>query len=305
MKLGYSLLLGEYVAAEKIDYSDCKNFQIVCPNCKEPIFKVERELKPQIIHYLSHYNRDKTYVDICELRVIKISQNEIQSVNNISRDQKLEYFLSVLRDVIIENEYPNNNPENIKSVKALINKLNHSAGVQVLRDMMYELSRQQFLQCSENDLYECFDDYISEIKMISGSFPKTSFSIGMQKRIAADIWKHLLSPKAKGNYSFLLFHGYIMLMMRIEKKAYNDKELFEYEQILHFNMKKLIDSTKQKAKIIRENLVNYPIGPPYAIENSNLLNKMASEITHEMLGCLIRLPYFELIKKAIFKNNSN
>lgn len=302
MKLGYSLLLAEYVAAEKVDYLDCKNFQIVCPNCKEPIFKVERQL-PQTIHYLSHYNRDKTYVDICELRVVKISQNEIQSVNNISREQKLEYFLSVLRDAIIENEYPNN-PESIKSIKALFNKLNHSAGIQVLRDMMYELSRQQFLQCSDNDLYECFDDYISEIKMISGSFPKTSFSIEMQKRIATDIWKHLLSPKAKGNYSFLLFHAYVMLIMRIEE-ANNVRELFEYQQVMHLNMIKLIDSTKQKGKILRENLLNYPIGPPHAIENSNLLNKMASEITHEMLGCLMRLPYFELIKKAIFNNNSN
>jgi hypothetical protein len=149
MKLGYSLLLREYVAAEKIDYSDCKNFQIVCPNCKEPIFKVERKIEPQIIHYLSHYNRDKDYVDICELRVIKISSREIESVNNISRNQKLEYFLKVLKDAILENEYPNN-PESINSVRALFNKFNHSAGVQVLRDNMRLLQNETVAKYIEN-----------------------------------------------------------------------------------------------------------------------------------------------------------
>ncbi len=302
MKLGYSLLLGEYVNAQKIDYEDCKNFQIVCPVCKEPIFKVKRPCETQSIHYLSHYNREKSFVDECELRIISISKTDIQSTNSLSRDQKLEYFLSVLRDVIYENEYPKG-PENIKSLKALFNKLNHSAGVQILRDTMYELSRQNFLKCKDKDIYELFDEYIEEIQKIGGSFPKTSFSIEMQKRIAFDIWKHLLSLKAKGNYSFLLFHGYIWFMMRIEK-AEAARELYDYEIQLHFHMRKLIDSTKQRSKKIFEKLMRFAIGPPHAIENSNLLNKMASEITHEMLGCLIRLPYFEIIKKGIFLEKS-
>lgn len=298
MRLGYSLLLGEYVNAENIDYVDCKNFQIVCPICKEPVFKVERQFEPQPIQYLSHYNKDKAYIDECELRVNRISKSDIQSANSLSRNQKLEYFLSVLRDAILENEYPIN-PENLKSVNALFYKMCHSAGVQILRDNMYELSRKNFNQCRDEDIYELFDEYIKEIRMISGTFPKTSFSIDMQKRIAFDIWKHLLSTKAKGNYSFLLFHSYIMLMMRIEE-AEATRELYDFELQLHSYMRKLIDSTKLSSKKIFENLMMYPIGPPHAIENSTLLNKMASEITHEMLGCLIRLPYFEIIKKSIF-----
>lgn len=298
MKIGYSLLLGEYINAEKIDYVDCKNFQIVCPICKEPIFKVQRQVDFQPIHYLSHYNRDKAYTDECELRVASISKNDIQSTNNVSRDQKLQYFLSVLKDAIIENEY-SKNPDNQKSIKIQFNKICNSAAIQVLRDRMYELSRQNFLQTSDDDIYELFDEYIKEIQNISGSFPKTSFSIAMQKRIAIDIWKHLLSPKAKGNYSFLLCHGFIMLMLRIEA-AEAVRPLYDYELQLHSQMKKLIGSSKPKGRKIFEKLINYPIGPPYAIQNSNLFNKMGSEITHEMLGCLVRLPYFEIIKKAIF-----
>ncbi len=73
----YSLLLGEYIEAEKISYVDCKGFQIVCLCCKEPIFKVNRENAVKSIEYLSHYDKDKSYVTECELRVEALSKEEI------------------------------------------------------------------------------------------------------------------------------------------------------------------------------------------------------------------------------------
>lgn len=298
MKIGYSLLLSEYVNAEKVDYVDCKNFQIVCPSCREPIFKVERQFEPQAIHYLSHYSKDKAYVDECELRVNKISEAEIQKANNLSRNQKLEYFLSVLKDAILENEFPQD-PENLKAVKSLLSKVSQSAAVQAFRDRIYEVSRQQYLGLTEKDIYPLFDNYIKDIEEISGTFPRTSFAIEMQKRIAFDMWKHLLSAKARGNFSYLFSHAYLMFMKRIEA-AKDDRDLHEFELHLHYNMRKLIDSTKQEGTKIFEKMMKYSIGPPYAMENSNLLIKMASEINHEMFGCLLRLPYFEMIKKAIF-----
>jgi hypothetical protein len=298
MKIGYSLLLGEYINAEDINYVDCKNFQIVCPSCKEPIFKVERQFETQAIpiHYLSHYSKDKAYVDECELRVNKISQAEIETANSLSRNQKLEYFLSVFKDAVLENEYPQGE-ENLKSVKFLLGKLSKSAAVQMLRDRMYENARQQFLGCSEKGIYTLFNSYINDVQTL----PKTSFSIEMQKRIAFDMWKHLLSAKTRGNFHYLFFHSYLMLMSRIEKaKAVRD--LHEFELYLHNGMRKLMDSTKQKGQKIFAKMIQYSMGPPYAMENSNLLIKMASEINHEMFGCLLRLPYFEMIRKATFSD---
>mgnify|MGYP000085431440 CR=1 FL=1 len=98
MKIGYSILLGEYIDAQAINYTDCKSFQIVCPICREPIFKVERKDPPPILHYLSHYEKSKAFVSDCELRVKGISDNEKKAENNLARGQKLEYFLSVLKD---------------------------------------------------------------------------------------------------------------------------------------------------------------------------------------------------------------
>lgn len=42
MNLGYSILLGETLAALNLQYRDCERFQVVCPHCHEPIFKVRR-----------------------------------------------------------------------------------------------------------------------------------------------------------------------------------------------------------------------------------------------------------------------
>ena len=77
MKLGYSLLLGEHIEAEWIEYTDCKVFQIVSPNCKEPIFKVFRQVPPPGVHYLSHYEKDSAYEADCELRVASMGKKKL------------------------------------------------------------------------------------------------------------------------------------------------------------------------------------------------------------------------------------
>ena len=45
MKYGKSLLLGELISAEQVDYADVREnrFWIVCPVCNEAIFKVVRQ----------------------------------------------------------------------------------------------------------------------------------------------------------------------------------------------------------------------------------------------------------------------
>ena len=81
MKTGYSMLLGEYVDSEAINYTDCKSFQIVCPICREPVFKVERSHPPPTLHYLSHYEESKAFATDCELRVRGISDRDKEKNN--------------------------------------------------------------------------------------------------------------------------------------------------------------------------------------------------------------------------------
>lgn len=298
MKTGYSLLLGEYIEAQKVNYIDCKAFQIVCPNCKEPTFKVNREVTSTPVEYLSHYNRDKGYVAECELRVSSLSKEEIAKSNNLSRGQRLEYFLSVLQEAISTTLYPQDEASQTK-VNKLLNRFGKSKSLKHYRELMFEIERRTDAKISDDDLEEFMQGYVDDIREVSqGEFFKTSFALETQKRIARDIWRHLLSARAKENFFILFSHAYYLLMNRI-KLATSERAPFEHELIMYAAMERLIDTSVNKRKLISKTLIDYPIGKPYAMEGSNLFNKLLSEIAHEMLGILLVMPYFELLNEAM------
>lgn len=297
MKIGYSLLLSEYLNAASIEYQDCKNFQIICPSCKEPVFKVVRKSIEEPLHYLSHYEKDKSYVDECELRVSAIHRDEILKNNVIARDQRLRYFLNVLQETIFHREY-----KDYQKAKKTLKRVAHTKVLDRYRQLMHKHAKKVFSKNNEQDILEFFESYIDEIKEIGGEFYKTSFSIEQQKRIALDIWYHILSPKAKENYFFLVNHGYTMLMSRI-KLAEQERQLFDYEIDMHNIMDKILFSSKEKGYLLFEKLNEYKITKQYSWGTDNLYDKMSAEITHEIFGCLLRLPYFELLKDAVNKKS--
>ena len=295
MKIGYSLLLGEYLQAESISYDDCNPFQIVCPVCKEPVFKVVRDLNASSSQYLSHYNKDKSYDNECELRVTSIPRESIEKTNSFSRGQRLEYFLKVLQQAILEEFYPDESEQS--RAEQFANKLRRSKGLKEYREFLLSHARKIYPSLTYEEIQEALDGYTDDITEVSGEFPPTEFSLMIQKRIAHDIWLHLLSPKARDNYLFVFSHAYIALLVRLEL-ARNERGAFDFEICLNDSMVKLADAHIKEGRRILSNLAGWQIGPPYAIEGSNLFSKMSAEIEHEMLGILLHLPYFELLQKA-------
>ena len=295
MKTGYSMLLGEYVSAEVVGYTDCKSFQIICPICREPVFKVERNQPAPTHHYLSHYEASKAFATDCELRVKGISDQDKDKDNRISRDQKLEYFLSVLREEILKREF-GTSPQNVEMVRRETIRWMNTPGVQIFRDLFHKHQLSNHEMNTPDNLSILFDEYVKDIESIGGDFPITGFAIATQKRIATDIWLHLLSAKAIGNFTFLICIAFGLLSERIAL-ASKQRHPYQFEQDFMVALGQLIKVGRQKAEAIIDALINTPIGPPYAISGSTYLSKMASEICFEMLGILLRLPYFEMLKR--------
>src|SRR4051794_29575042 len=101
MLLGYSNFMRESVTATEIGYADCADFQIVCPCCREPVFKVHRSIEGAGgIHYLSHYAATRSDVQDCENRVGALSEEDLSAQRKAGRQQRLEVFLRVLRDEV-------------------------------------------------------------------------------------------------------------------------------------------------------------------------------------------------------------
>jgi hypothetical protein len=286
------MLLGEYIHSIGIDYSDCKHFQIVCPACKEPVFKVFRATPAPGIHYLSHYEKDRAYEAECELRVSRIKAEEIESRNAASRGQRLEYFLGVLRQALswVITRPDEGGADALKLVKAIL----ASAGPQMLRDqaLRWFIDRSRDLQD-----FERFLDAPREYWSARTDGPIwTGFAIATQRRIVKDICLHLLSPNAQGNFSFLWATAYASFLNSLTKCDFSrNRELKTWEEIRDL-LRALVGASREKAMVIMREAKKQC----YASRgiDGDLLSVSAHHVTSEMRLLLWRLPYLALLKMS-------
>ena len=122
MQFAYSILLRELVGAGEVEPGDCETFQLVCPACREPVFKKTRaRTDGGISHFLSHYRAETPDEKDCELRVDAISRDQAERFSMPGRGQTMDGFMSVLRDAIIRGQAFTQPPgEYAKSVNRLL-----------------------------------------------------------------------------------------------------------------------------------------------------------------------------------------
>lgn len=290
MKYGYSNLLGEHIAAEHISYDDCKPFQVVCPICREAVFKVVRA--PADLHYLSHYSSAAAYADECELRVKSLCANDIDRAAGQSRNQRLKFFLEVLRSVITDHDYR----EHKDKVKTFQRLMNRSKAIGWMRDMMFKHDSETRISIHGFD--EFARSYIEDDVGATDPVWRTGFAMATQQRIAKDIWASLLTPVGQPNYNWLWNHAYGFLQSRLQlgRKAGNQPAPFlEMER----HLARLQTASRHEGEQILHAMAHTPMFPPHVEEPGfRMILKVFAEIEHEMIGCLLRLPYFELLREA-------
>lgn len=292
MKTGYSILLGEYIEAAHIDYADCKGFQIVCPNCKEPIFKVEREGE-LALHYLSHYAAAKAFATDCELRVSGLDSLKLEQHNHASREQRLKLFLGVLRRVVTDQFY-STGKEKVPSMQRLLNR---SKAVTWMREAVFSAMRSHrdaFL----NDFEKYAETYIGEGVGDNDPVWKTGFAMSVQVRIAKDMMASLMTGAGRENFYWLWNHAYAFLETRLEggrRIGIQTPPIAAIES----HLARLPYCSKAEGMARIAEMANTPMYPPEVEEPGfKMLLKVFAEIQHEMVGCLIRLPYFEMLREA-------
>lgn len=292
MKLGYSNLLGEHIPAEQLHHKDCEPFQVVCPACREPVFKGQREHDSAAIHYLSHYRADRAYQDDCELRVGKIVWTQVEQSNRSSRDQRLEHFLAVPQTLIGQQPIYVDGPARGHA------KLNRSKCVAWMRETNFGFMRQ--LHFTQEQFAEAAQGYVTDITAVGGMID-TSFAFAVQQRIAWDIWTHLLTGHGRANFDFLFNHAYLQLLSRMAA-ARDVRALGQEEAMMYRAAAKLVEISKQRGFEIIQDMMQTPVRPPFAEPGMNLFSKLLAEITHEMIGTLLQLPYFECLRERLPPN---
>lgn len=196
MKKGYSNVHGLIVDAAELDYRDCEAFQIVCPECREFVFKSIRRGDDGAIHYFSHYAADPEANQHCELRVAQRFADGIPAEDLVEHEQTLQHYIACFSNML--DSLPMfGSPKGRRSLHANINASKGAAGIRkYLRDGLTILVEQDFVrQTAFGDEADegIFDRWDSE----PGNYvPKTEFGRSIQARIATDTLRTLLTKPA-------------------------------------------------------------------------------------------------------------
>ena len=288
------MLLGEHLQAEEVAYRDCELFQVVCPACREPVFKGVRESEG--IHYLSHYRSSESYDSDCELRVGRMGSSTREEHNALSRKQRLDYFLSVIQDALLESGLGKQEDDHRKA-RGVYAQAQRSKVMTKLCWFVRDSAIKQHKESGSWDITDILEDYERDIREVGGEFYQTTFGIHIQRRIANDMWRHILTDTVKKNFHFLFVHGYLQLMIRTELALQSDPQPYHF-RILYDSMARILQGSRKKGQAVMEQLQQVSVGPPYADYPMHLALKMIFEIMYEMMGALLRLPYFELLKQG-------
>lgn len=297
MKLGYSILLGEIIAAEHLDYDDCRALLIVCPECREPIFKGLRTAEESETHYLSHYDKKIAYNADCENRVGGISINAIEKHNHDARNQRLTLFMSVLKNLL--GKSPETYPKGIDTVQR---KLERSASFQKFRGFFYK----GMMAGSVDQLVEYMKiDYRDHIDR-SGWAITTTFPIHVQERIAGDMFKTLCRPIARKNLDTLFAHAFLRVLQGFSQPGvhYESGENYVVDRIV-FHMTQLITQKKKRHadRVIGEMAAEEVLHGYNRLtdsgeednEPSTYYSRIAGTIQTAMYEELVKLPYYEVL----------
>ncbi|WP_051960369.1 hypothetical protein [Devosia riboflavina] len=189
MKIGYSLLLGEYVPADQARYGDMTGFQIVCPCCKDPLIKVERPTPKDVTEFFSHYASKPGMAD-CEMRVASITQEDRTRTDSASRGQNLKVFLSVYRDAM-SLEFANDDSP--------WNEYREMYGVRWFADFLASyLKSDEWIGEKREELLDWGLEPIDAHRIAS----ETGLAISYRRKVAKDITDHLTAPYAEKNRRF-------------------------------------------------------------------------------------------------------
>jgi hypothetical protein len=184
-----------------------------------------------------------------------------------------------------------------KSFEQTQNDISLPKPIKMIRKSLYENALTSGLLDDPEHIFITADQYIQEMTSF-GEVPKTEFSILVQRRIARDMFEALHSEFRRSNYAHLFGHSLLVLYSKWlnasshthgAQDAFGRSFLSVLERLLSGDWN-LVESA------IRELMYN-TVYPPFVEEAQPTFNFLAIELTYEMVGSLLRLPYFDLLRQ--------
>lgn len=279
MKLGYSLLLRQLLAAEELNYDDCKSFQIVCPACHEAIFKVGSQEGER--NHLSHYASSRSVLPDCELRVAATSSTEIAAGNATSRMQHLVRFQKVFREAALESLWPDQQPRRLaaKQIDAMMKRASYRALVRIIRSFISDMEAGS----GQDHTWS---------KVDSAYAHRSPFWRARQVEFGRDFLKHLIAPNSFDAISFAISAG---LMVQSEIAVDAEPSDRQQAEVFQITQELICMSDRELKKRLLDVEGRGCLSHP---EPNGYLAMIGATATLGVINVLVEFPYLDVIRNA-------
>ena len=305
MKYGKSLLLGELISATEVDYEDVRKnrFWIVCPVCNEAIFKVVRQtgdsgaVEDSITHYFSHYEASKSYVTDCELRVDRITEDDLHTIAIESREQKLKYFIATLQDAIHQHFIDSSGGAAEWFGDGHFRQLRRSGTLAWYLNHFHRHFEKLMRDISDEEILGSFDLSINTLGEHEKEQLTTNLSINTQKRIALDLLKHLTTPQARPSFDYLFNHAYTWLTFRLESNTHFERVSGVEKDLLPV-LNRLPNTSRRKGQLMLADLARTDHSHIFRRPHDGL-DTLEVTLRSQMLVILVSLPYLDILRQSL------
>jgi hypothetical protein len=137
MKYGFSRLAARTMPAQALRHGDCGEGMVTCPECRMPVFKVERVGNQGCVHYLSHYRKGDDDA-LCELRVNSLTRADVERMNSVSQGQTLDAYYQGIDEMLSDSL------EEFHVPMAKVHLVRRNANAELLIDLVEARYRREF-----------------------------------------------------------------------------------------------------------------------------------------------------------------
>jgi len=222
MKKGYSDIFGITVDASEVVHKDCEAFQIVCPECREYVFKGLRQQGETAIHYFSHFRNDPDLNRQCELRAATREAQGQPSAGG-TQEQTLQSYLSCFTSMLESMPYIQD-PEAFAKHRRIMDA---SKSYRNLRRLIREgfiaddapsnVRQIAYGDADDGGIYARWDS------RKTGWTPATEFSRSIQARVASDMMRTLLTRPAMQAWNDLFAAAWVLTDLHCRNNAAKGK----------------------------------------------------------------------------------
>ncbi len=289
MHVGYSFLFGELINVEHLEPQDCEHFLVVCPQCGEPVRKVSCEGGEEGGH-LAHSSAKPA----CDLQGARYTPSEREEDRLLAQSQRLRYFLERLYDILAMA------PMYLEDADAVHQEMNEAAGVMEIREMAW-----QTVQLNRNKIFEgAADDFLYKLEQagweITGKFPMTR-----QHEIAGDLWAILTSHQSRARFDCLFNHALLREAGTVSSTALRATGVLQHTMEIQARyIDRIFHLARPGVLPLLNEMLTTKLPPGMnnlrdADDNeaSSYLSRLLGNTITEMVGTLMALPYFEMLRQ--------